>query len=877
MTLYVRLGEFHVDGAVGPREVMDFVRRSFPEEIRPWIDDLDRSGRLVLVFDGMDEMSRARYNEHTEALSEFAGARPPGTRTLFSCRVTDFSPAFVHRRLVLLPFERTQIARYLKSYLPAPSLVIDGERWTLPRLARRLAAGGLEVDASNPFVLWLLCLFLVDRQTWPASRVQLLAFFNEENYERKRHDAAEEGSELPPREEAFREWSRLAFVIAERNRGAALPVADLLAGAGADGAARALSALRAGKHCGVLAESLQGTEHQIRFQHHRFQEYFTACWIFENRLLVDWLDKLDAPRWQETMLNLALLGGADDGVAALAAAIGAGAESFRAVVEAREEAPETPAPYAEEAALADRVELGARLIRQAGKATESVCGRLLPAIEGAVGLLAGHGKPVTQVKMLRACQALESAALVAALEKPLRSPVRWVRDQALILLAAQPGNAAGRAYLATEMGVELATLTFLARWPVFFRGARANREAGSWLALASATLCALVHLAFLVAVAVAIPMAVEAGMRWFDEDDALVAKLQAAHSLASGHLLLLQLALAVVALALTARRPSTWIWCLVSVSGGTAGLFLCAGLARGDWDAFNFLILPVMAGLSFWVPAVVCAGVHGLVLAGYAVTTGSVRRPGLPASAFMSIAWKECSYRAAVRRPGLFFLLTASVSGAAFGLFLGVDELTARWGLPELPIVVVVFGAASAVVYLGYRTLTAPSGLSVLRRLRLALAALWTLLRTQILTGVVLAAAFLGFDHLFERLAPFFHRHTLDVRSAQVLAFLLLAVALWILADQVFWLLRHALAQRQPFPPGTFTPETWTALLKKAGPRRQEDFLRRTTHQSLSLLPVELYTLLIEVEPLIKKEPALSTYWDRRDQLEQALRQERQG
>ena len=48
----------------------------------------------------------------------------------------------------------------------------------------------------------------------------------------------------------------------------------------------------------------------VRFQHHRFQEFFTALYIHQNRPSINWLDKLDAPRWQETMLNLILMGGA---------------------------------------------------------------------------------------------------------------------------------------------------------------------------------------------------------------------------------------------------------------------------------------------------------------------------------------------------------------------------------------------------------------------------------------------------------------------------------------------------------------------------------------------------------------------------------------
>ena len=48
-------------------------------------------------------------------------------------------------------------------------------------------------------------------------------------------------------------------------------------------------------------------EHLLRFAHHRFQEYFAALYIHKVQLAIPWLDKLDAPRWQETLLNVILL------------------------------------------------------------------------------------------------------------------------------------------------------------------------------------------------------------------------------------------------------------------------------------------------------------------------------------------------------------------------------------------------------------------------------------------------------------------------------------------------------------------------------------------------------------------------------------------
>jgi hypothetical protein len=79
------------------------------------------------------------------------------------------------------------------------------------------------------------------------------------------------------------------------------------------------------------------------------------------------------------------------------------------------------------------------------------------------------------------------------------------------------------------------------------------------------------------------------------------------------------------------------------------------------------------------------------------------------------------------------------------------------------------------------------------------------------------------------------------------------------------------------FPPGYFKPEDWKEGIKTASAYAQEELLYRTDHNTLSLKPEQFLEVLKEIRPLIKAEPALSTYWGQRDQLEQVLKQERQG
>jgi SpoVK/Ycf46/Vps4 family AAA+-type ATPase len=452
--LYVRLGEFRKDeDEVRLDDVLSFIKKSVPLPIREWIDELDDSKRLIILFDGMDEMSRRRYNEHTEALSVFASSRQGRSKTLFSCRITDFSPRFVHRRLVLLPFNRSQIAEYLRLYIRQFPLLVEGKKWTPVRLAKRLTKGDLPIDASNPFVLWLLCLYLVRNFVWPTSRVDLLGFYCEETYERKAADIPIGEPPFPQREQIFLEWARFAYEIISANRGTTIPVADLYGG---DNPERIGEYIRVGERCGILEESSEGQEHLLRFKHHRFEEYFAALYIQNRRLEIQWLDKLDAPRWQETIFNLVEMGSGDGAVATLSTAIADTATS--------------------EAIRADRVELASRIIRQVSP--NSSLDLLLANLTEAMIALADNGNPISQVQMMRAAQNLPETDIVGVLKRPLTSRINWVRNQALITLASRRTSATSiGSDFATEIGYELANGTLLGRLSSYYKaGLSAGRS-----------------------------------------------------------------------------------------------------------------------------------------------------------------------------------------------------------------------------------------------------------------------------------------------------------------------------------------------------------------------------------------------------------------
>lgn len=446
--------------------VWSYVRKVASPEVRPYLRSLAASRRLVIFFDGMDEMSRGRYNDYTEALSFFAGKHKGDVKTLFSCRITDFTPTFQHYRLVLLPFTRKLIEKYLEWWFGDSTIIIGGEEWTAKRLAKWLAQDTLPIQATNPFVLRMLCEYIEDEQNWPRSRVQLFEYYAYSKYAKEETEAAREGRSMPPADDAFLVLGRLAYELTERNMGTDIPRGDLDQFLDA----KELLSVDAGKDCGVLLEAVdvEATEPvKIRFEHHRFQEFFTAYYLKNTQLppSLNWLDKLDAPRWQETLFNLVMMDGGGESLAALVKAIRDGVDDLSGlkglkkpadaenpfadivweddegeksdedVKPTKEAQPDDPKKIAEaallETLLADRVELASRILQQTWRQQPGE-GRdaLLSAFQLAVNWLAEHGNPITKVKMLLAARIVPETDIWGIAHKVRSSEVAWVHQQA---------------------------------------------------------------------------------------------------------------------------------------------------------------------------------------------------------------------------------------------------------------------------------------------------------------------------------------------------------------------------------------------------------------------------------------------------------------
>lgn len=923
ITIYVRLGEFYCDGPVGPDDVFDYVFRSVPPEVGNRLDALHDARRLVIFFDGMDEMSRERYAQHTEALSKFAKAKQEGgTRTLFSCRITDFSPNFLHRRLVLLPFNRSQIAEYLRRYITFP-LKIEDIDWKLPRLKRRLAQGELPIEPSNPFVLSLLCIYLQELGKWPAHRVDLLHYYNEFNYERK---AEESPFEFPERDATFRAWAHLAYRITECNLGSAIPIK--LLNEMPQNSVSTAEMLKVGERCGILVQSRDSVEPLVRFEHHRFQEFFAALHINEAHPSIHWLDKLDAPRWQETMLNVVLLGENKEVVNEFTQSIEQPIQDFenefhRVQKENKRRAQErerhkeqssgqpqddqaqeektllqeeassslkTEAPLEEpekeisdlaeldlpklpndvEMQLSDRVELGSRMIRQTGGNVVKVQESLAPVVHRGVSFLIDHGNPITQVKMLRACQNVPQLDVINALAMPLKSPIRWVRNQALIVMAgSRMTGQIGGSDLATEVGYDLANGLLLSRIRVYAKAIiGSGKVTNLWFLLLGALCHVLIYLA--------------SALIGVGSYVTLIAVMQGKLSLRIHKLLnpliienydfvnwttepyvptvLAILILVVFIVSWKEDSGSAWIPLAI---GPTVGI---AVLAVGFFAWKGNLIIAIRA---FFIGAMqlitlgtiftlVVALWHMVVMFVYLLGTVPVRTPAHRWRSFFSSAWNGGSYIYSLT--GLVLFISYTIY---YVIYYFIDLLGFGWFLWGISMIFWILVIGRPLLYAIVWVLS-----QLKKDIRNAL--YLVLFITVIVAGYWILDVTGALDWIKSKSGVSIGRTVGILLFTVVFAF-----SLSIARKLIYELWSAVFLCRQMFPPNRFTPDEWKDRIRAGDPDKQRNDLVRTNHQSLGLNPEQYMSVLQDIEEAIKKEPALSTYWNQRDQLQEVLKQER--
>jgi len=257
------------------------------------------TGRLVFLFDGLNEMPADGYRQRVDRLRTFAG-RWRRNKFIFTCRVLDYEYRFGWPRVVITPLDEAQVEGYVTKYLPE----------TGTQLMQELRGGdrALLDLARNPFMLRMMTLLHQRRGALPAARGRLLSEFVRALLGRERGDSWLNTAEA----EAFLGGlAQLAFVMIQRGEvGTTVDldwVENALASAPSahDGASSLTLAelFKLGADANLLEVSRR--QDRVRYYHELLQEYFAALLLQRRHargedplvLFADW-------RWEATAAML---------------------------------------------------------------------------------------------------------------------------------------------------------------------------------------------------------------------------------------------------------------------------------------------------------------------------------------------------------------------------------------------------------------------------------------------------------------------------------------------------------------------------------------------------------------------------------------------
>ena len=546
-------------------------------------------------------------------------------------------------------------------------------------------------------------------------------------------------------------------------------------------------------------------------------------------------------------------------------------------------------PDGEETHHADRTELGARLLRHSEQVV-AVREDLQPQLLRAVGFLMKRGTPVSQVKMMRACSNVVNPEMIREIRAPLRSPIVWVREQALLLLgASRIGRAAN---LAVELAYELARLGLSRRAGAFARAIAKSRRKSLWVLWALALFCQY----GILLTDLAIPLEL-VNVYSLLAPSVSHAKMAAASILAANIRdgTLIRVVIVVTWLKVAFDRPERALMYTTFAAGTAAPVTLgLALLWTGDLGGGVATI-----GLSF---------VGGLLL------TVAVAAPAhLLRALWLGLYWTvsrrerdgEGRYGELLRSMADHGRYKRILRGSLpMWVFIPAAIASLRWKWLTVVLVVAGGGAAMRDLWLKRRKLI-NSWRSFLRKLESEVAVVtgwirrmasdrayrrhflqvsWTAawsLRRPIAAYAIFGVAYILIATVLDKMShiQLFDVHANDLEVSRFLVVASLAVVGLLCT---FYFLRSLfrmtlLLRRQPYAPGTFTPPSWKQLFTRLDVLAQEELLFRTTYQSVGLPPREFLDVMREVRTVVKGDPAASTYWQKRNELEELLRHEPEG
>ena len=143
----------------------------YPEQ---WANSKLKSGELLILFDGLDEVPKPNVSNVINKIKDFAHEYSRN-RFVVSCRVGDYTGRLADFTVVveMADFDDSQIQAYINNWFASAS---DQKKKTAQRCWKALNTSdhqAIKVLAQNPLSLALLCQVYEDSQDFPASQVIL--------------------------------------------------------------------------------------------------------------------------------------------------------------------------------------------------------------------------------------------------------------------------------------------------------------------------------------------------------------------------------------------------------------------------------------------------------------------------------------------------------------------------------------------------------------------------------------------------------------------------------------------------------------------------------------------------------------------------------
>ena len=279
-----------------------------------------KSGKLLILFDGLDEVPAANVNNVIDKIGDFVDQYSQN-RFIISCRVAAYKGGFKRfTEVEMAAFEDTQIETYIKNWFDSTPhqyrYQLDKEMKTAQQCWKVLNTRGhhgTKELARNPLLLTLLCMVYDNSQNFPRNRADIyekaLSIFLEEWAAEKRIGREESISQYLDIADEKRMLSEIAAKNFDENRFffSKDELIDQIQKFG-DGNTNTPQTFNASKILetilvdqGLFIEQVSGS---YSFSHLTFQEYLTANYVVRNTESMRGLvrEHLHDERWREVFL-----------------------------------------------------------------------------------------------------------------------------------------------------------------------------------------------------------------------------------------------------------------------------------------------------------------------------------------------------------------------------------------------------------------------------------------------------------------------------------------------------------------------------------------------------------------------------------------------